>query len=111
VPQNNLGSKEALAEFAQLQERVAHSIEAAATREEAIRELSPTRQLRQHVAVSVIVFIVSYTLTFYLIKPSTFWRSQASPGIRPGPKSALQVEGCVEEAYSLSYRGTKPPLA
>ena len=68
----HLGSKDALAEFAQLQEREAQSIEAAATWEEAIRELSPTRQLRQHVAVPVIVFIVSYSLTFYLIKPSTF---------------------------------------
>jgi hypothetical protein len=66
-----LGSKQALAAFAQLQESVAESIEALEIREEAIKELSPTRQLRQHVAVSVIVFIATYGLTFYLVNRAT----------------------------------------
>jgi hypothetical protein len=63
----DLGSKDTLDAFAQLQASVTESIPEGEIRKQATKEVSPTRQIRQHVAASVVVFIVSFVLTFYLL--------------------------------------------
>jgi hypothetical protein len=63
----HLGSKDALDAFGQLQARVAESITEGGIRQQATKELSPTRQIGQHVVVSVVIFIVSSVLKFYVV--------------------------------------------
>jgi hypothetical protein len=62
-----LGSKYARDAFAQLQANMAESIPEGEIRQQATKELAPNRQIGQHVAVSLVVFIVSFVLTFYLV--------------------------------------------
>jgi hypothetical protein len=63
----HLGSKDATDAFTRLQEKVAESIQEGEIRQQATKELSPSRQIGQHLVVSVAVFIVSFVLTFYLV--------------------------------------------
>lgn len=63
----HLRSKDAIDAFAHLQQSVAESIPEGEIRQEAAKELSPDRQVRQQVVIAVTVFIVSFVLTFYLV--------------------------------------------
>jgi hypothetical protein len=62
----HLGSRNGIDAFARLQETVTESVPEGEIRQQVAKELSPGRQIRQHAVLSVIVFILSFVLTFYL---------------------------------------------
>jgi len=62
----HLKSKDALDAFAQLEESVLESMPEGEIKQQVGRELSPKRQTTQHVIGTVVVFIVSFALAFYL---------------------------------------------
>jgi hypothetical protein len=62
----HLKSKDALDAFAQLEERVLASMPEDEIKHQVRRELSPNRQTTQHVVGSVVVFVVSLVLAFYV---------------------------------------------
>ena len=62
----HLKSKDALDAFAQLEESVLESMPEGEIKQQVGRELSPKRQTTQHVIGTVVVFIVSFALVFYV---------------------------------------------
>src|SRR5262249_48164680 len=62
----HLKSKDALDAFAQLEESVLQSMPEGEIKQKVRRDLSPKRQTTQHVIGIVVVFIVSFVLTFYV---------------------------------------------
>jgi hypothetical protein len=61
-----LKSKDALDAFAQLEKSVLESMPEDEIKQQVRRELSPNRQITQHIVVSVVVFVVSFILIFYI---------------------------------------------
>jgi|SRR6516225_3459777 hypothetical protein len=66
----HLRSPSGLAAFAQLQRSALQPMPDGNIRDELERELSPGRQTTQHAVGSVLVFIVSFTLAFYIVNRS-----------------------------------------
>jgi hypothetical protein len=61
-----LRSKDVLDAFAQLEKSVLESMPEDEIKQQVREELSPNRQITQHVLVAVVVFIVSLILAFYV---------------------------------------------